>query len=290
MNRTLQRFALIALVVCWWPFNAVAADTGFLVKDIRIEGLQRLPVERVYAALPVAEGDYMDSQTVAETVKRLYGSGDFEDVQIGREGDQLVVVLSERPAIARLDIKGNKSIDEKQLRAGLKDAGLAEGEMFRRSTLEGVTGELQRQYVAQGRYDAHVEAEAVPLPRNRVALNIKIYEGSAARIRDINIVGNEAFSEKELRSVFELKPKGWWPISGRSRYSRERLSGDLEALRSYYLDRGYINFSVVSTQVAVSPNRRSVYITTTGEESQRYPDGEEKLAGYIHIDARLGTH
>ncbi len=288
MNITLQRFALIALAVCLWPLHAFAAESdGFVVKDIRIEGLQRLPVERVYAALPVAQGDYMDSQAVAETVRRLYGSGDFEDVQIGREGDQLVVVLSERPAIARLEIKGNKSIDEKQLKAGLKDAGLAEGEMFRRSTLEGVTGELQRQYVAQGRYDAHVEAEAVPLPRNRVALNIKIYEGSSARIRDINIVGNTQFDEKELRSVFELKPKGWWPISGRSRYSRERLSGDLEALRSFYLDRGYINFSVESTQVAVTPDRNSVYITINVDEGQRYNVGEVKLAGDIPIDETL---
>src|SRR5699024_2820506 len=120
MNITLQRLTLIALAVCLWPLHALAAESdGFLVKDIRIEGLQRLPVERVYAALPVAEGDYIDNQAVAETVRRLYGSGDFEDVQIGREGDQLVVVLSERPAIARLEIKGNKSIDEKQLKAGL---------------------------------------------------------------------------------------------------------------------------------------------------------------------------
>src|SRR5699024_8973501 len=165
--------------------------------------------------------------------------------------------------------KGNKSIDSKQLKAGLKDAGLAEGEMFRRSTLDGITGELQRQYVAQGRYDASVEAEAVPLPRNRVALNIKIFEGSSARIRDINIVGNQTFSDKELRSVFQLKPKGWWPISGRSRYSKERLGGDLESLRSYYLDRGYINFSIESTQVSVTPDRESVYITINVDEGQR---------------------
>lgn len=288
MKITLQRLGIILVAVCIWPLNTLAAESvKFQVKDIRIEGLQRLPVERVYAVLPVSKGDYMDNQTVAEIVRRLYSSGDFEDVQVGREGDQLVVVLSERPAIARLDIKGNKSIDEKQLKAGLKDAGLAEGEMFRRSTLEGVTGELQRQYVAQGRYDAHVETEAIPLPRNRVAIDIKIYEGSSARIRDINIVGNKQFDEKELRSVFELKPKGWWPISGRSRYSRERLSGDLEALRSHYLDRGYINFSVESTQVAVTPDRNSVYITINVDEGQRYNVGEIKFAGDIPIDEAL---
>jgi len=259
----------------------------FRVQDIRIEGLQRLPAERIYSVLPVSKGDVVDERAVAETVRRLYASGDFEDVQVGRDNNSLVLILAERPSIAKLDIKGNKSIDSKQLKAGLKDAGLAEGEMFRRSTLDGITGELQRQYVAQGRYDASVEAEAVPLPRNRVALNIKIFEGSSARIRDINIVGNQTFSDKELRSVFQLKPKGWWPISGRSRYSKERLGGDLESLRSYYLDRGYINFSIESTQVSVTPDRESVYITINVDEGQRYNVGSVRLAGDIPVDEKL---
>lgn len=261
-----------------------AANDSFRVSDVRVEGLQRLPVERVYAALPIQSGDMVGPREVAEAVRRLYGSGDFEDVQIGRDGDQLVVVLSERPSISRLEIKGNKSIDEDNLRKGLRDAGLAEGEVFRRSTLEAITGELQRQYVAQGRYDAQVDTEAVPLPRNRVALNINIYEGSPASIRDINIVGNDVFSDAELRTVFELKPRGWWPFGSRHRYSRERLSGDLERLRSYYLDRGYINFSMESTQVAVTPDRSRVYITINVDEGKRYRIGEVRLAGDLVVE------
>src|SRR5699024_5696813 len=140
--------------------------------------LQRLPAERIYSVLPVSKGDVVDERAVAETVRRLYASGDFEDVQVGRDNNSLVLILDERPSIAKLDIKGNKSIDSKQLKPGFKDACLAEGEMFLRSTLDGITGELQRQYVAQGRYDGTVEAESVPLPRNRLALNIKIFEGS----------------------------------------------------------------------------------------------------------------
>ncbi len=264
--------------------GGASANEPFRVSDIRVEGLQRLPVERVYAALPIQSGDLVSTRDVAEAVRRLYGSGDFEDVQIGRDGDQLVVVVSERPSISSLEIKGNKSIDEDNLRKGLRDAGLAEGEVFRRSTLEAITGELQRQYVAQGRYDAQVDTEAVPLPRNRVALHINIYEGSPASIRDINIVGNTVFSDDELRGAFELRPRGWWPFGSKHRYSRERLSGDLERLRSYYLDRGYINFSMESTQVAVTPDRSQVYITINVDEGKRYRVGEVKLAGDLVVD------
>lgn len=272
--------------VLLWSLGAAlaCAQSDFRVADIRVEGLQRLPVERVYAALPIRSGDVVSQRDVAEAVRRLFEGGDFEDVQIGRDGDQLVVVVSERPAIAKLDINGNKSISEDNLRKGLKDAGLAEGEVYRRSTLSTIAGELQRQYIAQGRYDAQVTTEAVPLPRNRVSLKIKIYEGSSASIRDINIVGNQVFSDDELRKAFELKPRGWWPFGSRHRYSRERLSGDLERLRSYYMDRGYINFSLESTQVSVTPDRQSVYITVNIDEGERYKVGDVKLAGELVVD------
>ncbi|MBA3980153.1 MAG: outer membrane protein assembly factor BamA [Alcanivorax sp.] len=284
-----MRFVLVLLACAWLAgtafFQAAAASERFRVSDIRIEGLQRLPVDRVFSALPIQSGDMVGTSEVAEAVRRLYASGDFEDVQIGRDGDQLVILVSERPSVARLEIKGNRSIDESALRQGLRDAGLAEGEVFRRATLEMISGELQRQYVAQGRYDAQIETEAVPLPRNRVALNINIYEGSPARIRDINIVGNEVFSDRELRSIFELRPRRpWWPFGSRHRYSRERLSGDLERLRSYYLDRGYINFSMESTQVGVTPDRSEVYITINVDEGKRYRVGNVELAGDIPID------
>ena len=256
----------------------------FKVHDIRVEGLQRLPVERVYAELPVQAGDIVTRDTVVRAVQTLFASGNFEDVQLGRDGDDLVVVVAERPSIARIELSGNKSIDEENLRKGLTEAGLAEGEVFQRSTLEAIAGELERQYVSQGRYGASIKTESIPLPRNRVALKIDIYEGKAARIRDINIVGNQLFDDEELLKDFELHSTGFWSfIKGDDKYSREKLSGDLERLRSYYLDRGYINFSIESTQVSVTPDRRSVFITVNIVEGEQYTVNEVKLAGDLVV-------
>lgn len=274
----------LGLIVLLLSTAAVALEP-FRVRDIRVEGLQRLPIERVFLNLNVSSGDLISSEQAAEAVKRLYSAGDFEDVQIGRDGDVLVVVVSERPSIARIELEGNKSIDEEQLRKGLKESGLVEGEVYRRSTLEGIAGELQRQYVSQGRYGAKVDTEAVALPRNRVALKIKIYEGKPARIRDINVVGNTFYSDQELLQAFELKPSHLWSVvKGDDKYAREKLSGDLERLRSWYLDRGYVNFSIESTQVAVTPDRRQVYITANVVEGKRYKVGEVKLAGEMVVD------
>ena len=277
---------IVALVIGFLLATAaIAEDTGFRVEDIRVDGLQRLPVDRVFSALPIRAGDSVGTEQIAQAVRRLYATGDFEDVQLGRDGDVLVVVVSERPSISRIEIDGNRSIDDKALRQGLKDAGLAEGEVFRRATLEMITGELQRQYVSQGRYGATIETEAVPLPRNRVALNIDIFEGKPARIRDINVVGNDVFSNDELLSNMELRGRNLWTaIRGRDKYSRERLSGDLESLRSWYLNRGYIDFSVESTQVAVTPDRREVYITINISEGRQYQVGEVRLAGDLVVD------
>ncbi len=256
----------------------------FAVADIQVVGLQRLPVERVLINLPVHTGDQVDGEQIAAAAKALFATGDFDDVQIAREGDELVVIVTERPAIARIEIEGNKSIEEKNLREGLKDAGLAEGETFRRVTLEILTGELQRQYVGQGRYGATIETEVTPLPRNRVALDIRIHERGAARIRDINIIGNTHFSDAELADQISLQPRSLWSgIRGKDKYSRERLSSDLESLRSWYLDHGYIHFSVESTQVAVTPDKREVYITINISEGDQYRVGEVKLAGTLVI-------
>lgn len=280
--RMLVRTLALLLVMAALPLHAADA---FRVRDIRVEGLQRLPVERVFRNLLVQEGDTVTPTQLADAVKRLYTSGDFEDVQVGRDGDVLVIVVSERPSIARIELEGNKSIDEEQLRKGLKEAGLVEGEVFRRSTLEGITGELQRQYVSQGRYGASIDTEVVPLPRNRVELKIKIYEGKAARIRDINIVGNTVYPDDEILGSFELRPSHFWSfIKGDDKYARERLAGDLEKLRSFYLDRGYINFALESTQVSVTPDRREVFITANVVEGKRYKVGEVKLAGEMVVD------
>lgn len=281
----LLRFRLALTVILLSLATLAQGMEPFRVRDIRVEGLQRLPVERVFGLLTIKEGDEVDQTAAADAVRRLFNSGDFEDVQIGRDGDVLVVVVSERPSISRIELEGNKSIDEEQLRTGLKEAGLSEGEVFRRSTLEAIVGELQRQYVSQGRYGARVETEAIPLPRNRVALKIKIFEGKPARIRDINIVGNTLYPDEELLKAFELKSSHFTSFfKGDDKYARERLSGDLERLSSYYLDRGYINFSIESTQVAVTPDRREVFVTVNVAEGKRYKVGEVKLAGDLVVE------
>lgn len=274
-------------VFCLLAAPLLNADTQlpFKVHDIRVEGLQRLPVERVYASLPIQAGDTVNRDQVVDAVQRLFATGNFEDVQLGRDGDDLVVIVAERPSIARIELSGNKSIDEENLRKGLTEAGLAEGEVFQRSTLQAIAGELERQYVSQGRYGADIKTESVALPRNRVALKIEIYEGKAARIRNINIVGNQLFDDEILLEDFELHSSGFWSfIKGDDKYSREKLGGDLERLRSYYLDRGYINFSIESTQVSVTPDRRSVFITVNVAEGEQYTVNEVNLAGDLVVE------
>lgn len=280
------RLALALLGLCSLILVSATAvaETAFRVSDIRVEGLQRLPVERVFRHLAIQKGDLVDDDRLADAVRSLYGGGDFEDVQLGRENDILVVIVRERPSIAKIDISGNKSIDTEELMKGLKNAGMTVGEVFRRSTLEGITGELERQYVAQGRYGATIESETVPLPRNRIGLKIKIYEGKPARIRDINVVGNEAFTDEELLKDFQLRSSHLTSFfKGDDKYSRERLGGDLENLRSYYLDRGYVNVSVESTQVAVTPDRRAVYIAMNITEGKQYKVKNVKLAGDLVV-------
>lgn len=256
----------------------------FKVHDIRVEGLQRIPVQKVYAALPIQPGDTINQQDVANATRKLFATGDYENVQLGRDGDDLVVVVSERPSIAKIDISGNKSIDTDDLRKGLAKAGLSEGEVYQRSTLQQISGELERQYVAQGRYGADVKTQVVPLPRNRVALKIKIYEGKAARISDINIVGNTVFSDKTLLKQFHLHPSHFWSfIEGDDKYSRQKLGGDLERLRSYYLDHGYIDFSIESTQVSVTPDRERVQITVNVDEGKQFKVNKVDLAGKLIV-------
>ena len=283
LNRHLKGLLAVACL-CLAPWVNAESLVPFKVHDVRVEGLQRLPVERVYAELPIQAGDTVDRDQIVDAVQRLFATGNFEDVQLGRDGDDLVVIVAERPSIARIELSGNKSIDEENLRKGLTEAGLAEGEVFQRSTLQAIAGELERQYVSQGRYGADIKTESVPLPRNRVALKIEIYEGKAARIRDINIVGNDLFDDEELLKDFELNSTGFWSfIKGDDKYSRQKLSGDLERLRSYYLDRGYINFSIESTQVSVTPDRRSAFITVNVAEGEQYTVNEVKLAGDLVV-------
>lgn len=267
-------------------FSAVAAqaDESFVIQDIRLEGLARLSAASVYGVLPLAAGDRADQGRIADALKVLFKTGNFEDVQIGRDGDVLVIRLTERPSIISLDIKGNKSIDKDNLLKGLKSAGLAEGMVFQRSVLDHVKRELERQYIAQGRYGATITVEAKPKPRNRVALNIQIDEGAAAKIRGINFVGNKVFDDEVLKDSFQLKPTHFTSFfKNDDKYSRERLQGDLERLRSWYMDRGYVNFAVNSTQVTLTPDRKDVYIDINLSEGEQFRFGEIRIAGELPV-------
>jgi len=260
------------------------AFDSFVVKDIRLEGLARISAASVYGALTISAGDMVDDARLAEAVRALFKTGNFEDVQVARDGDVLVVQVVERPSIVSIDISGNKSIDKDALLKGLKSSGLSEGEVFQRSMLDHVKQELEHQYISEGRYAAKIDVEMKPKPRNRVAIEIKIQEGSAAAIQGINFVGNTVFDDDTLRNVFQQKVSHWTSFfSNDDKYSREKLGGDLESLRSWYLDRGYVNFVINSTQVTVTPDKKDVYIDVNISEGDKFNVGEVKVVGDIPV-------
>ena len=252
----------------------------FLVSDIRVEGLQRISAGSVFSAMPIAVGDTADTGLIRASARSLFRTGNFDDIQIGRDGNVLVIIVAERPSISEIIIDGNEAIETEALLDGLKGAGLSEGQVFRRSTLEGMQLELQRQYVQQGRYDANIEAEVIPEPRNRVSINIDVDEGTVSKIKHINIVGNSVFEDDVLIDEFELQSTGLLSfITSDDKYSRERLTGDLETLTSFYMDRGYLQFRIDSTQVAVSPSKDAVYITANITEGDVYTVSDVALSG-----------
>ena len=262
----------------------LASEALFQVSDIRIEGLQRVSAGTVFSALPINVGDQVDQASVREASRSIFSTGFFADVAMAQENGVLVIILTERPAITEINLEGNKAIQSEQLLDALTDNGLSEGQIFRQSILEGMAQELQRQYVSQGRYGALVTTNVEELPRNRVAINIDIDEGSVAKIRHINIIGNKSFSEKELRENFELNETGFWSwLTSNDKYSREKLTGDIETLETWYLDRGYLAFEIKNTQVSVSPNKESVYITITLDEGDTYKISEVELSGELKL-------
>ncbi|MES3041266.1 MAG: outer membrane protein assembly factor BamA [Pseudomonadota bacterium] len=276
------RLVLLPLALAVASTSAYA-DT-FVVKDIRLEGLGRLSASSVYALLPFAAGETISDERSADLVRALFASGQFEDVQALREGDALVVRVVERPSISTIELSGNQSINKEDLLKGLKTIGLSEGEVFKRAALDQVRLELQRQYAAQGRYGAVVTATAKPLPRNRVGLSITIKEGDTARIKRISINGNNVFKDPILLKQLQLQSKNLLSfIYGDDKYSREKLTADIEILRSYYLDRGYLRFSVDSTQVSLSPNKDQVYIDINVTEGEPFKVGEVRLAGELPL-------
>ncbi len=259
---------------------AFGASDTFVVQDIRIEGLQRISPGTVFNYLPFKTGDRVGMGQTQDLIRAVYKTGFFKDVRVERDGNVLVIYVSERPTIAKIGISGNKSIKKDALLKALKDTGLAEGKVFNRSVLERVEQELKRQYFGIGKYAMTLKTTITPLESNRVGVALDIKEGKAATIKQINIVGNKAFKDKTLLKQFELDTGNWLSVFTKSnQYSRQKLGADLEKLRSYYLDRGYINFKIDSVQVSLTPDKHDVYITINLSEGEVHTISDIKLAG-----------
>lgn len=279
-----QRALLLAVLLVFVQLPAFAQV--FQVSDIRVEGLQRIAPGTVFNYLPVQIGDTVGEDVTGGIIRSLYRTGFFDDVRVERDGSVLVIWVRERPAIAEIKITGNKDIDTEALTAALADIGLKEGRVFNRSVLDRIEQELERQYFARGKYGVLIQSTVSPLERNRVAVNIEITEGLTARIKQINIIGNDAFSQKELLKQFELGPTRWSSFySKNDQYSKQKLAGDLESLRSFYLDRGYIKFDIKSTQVSISADKKEIYVTVSIEEGEPFRVSDIKLAGDPSVPA-----
>jgi len=282
MRRSLLAVA-VGLAITATGIKPALADE-FTVADIEVEGLQRVSAGSVFSAFPVNIGERMDETRLADAIKDLFRTGLFTDIQASRDEGVLILSVRERPSISSIEIEGNKNIETEMLMDALAGAGLEEGQVFRRATLEKLELEILRSYIAQGRYNARVKATAEELPRNRVAIRLDINEGSVAAIQHINIVGNEDFSDEELIGLFELRTSSWWnSLTNKDKYARERLSGDLESLRSFYLDRGYLDFNVESSQVSISPDKQEVFIAIAVNEGPQYTISDIRLRGELIV-------
>jgi len=261
---------------------AAQAFQPFVVKDIRVEGLQRTEPGTVFSYLPVKVGETMDEEKGRQALRALYATGFFQDVRLEVDRDVLVVVVRERPAIAQIDFTGMKEFEPDNLKKALRELGLAEGRIFDRSLLDGAEQEIKRQYLSRGLYGAEVQTTVTPLERNRVGITVAVSEGEVAKIRGINIVGASAFPEAELLGELQLRTPGWltWYTKA-DRYGREKLAADLETLRAYYQNRGYLDFAIESTQVAISPDRQDIYITVNITEGEKYTVSDVKLSGNL---------
>ncbi|MFB4204618.1 outer membrane protein assembly factor BamA [Arhodomonas sp. KWT2] len=274
MRKSLLALALAAVM------GQAAAMEPFQVDDIRVEGLRRISAGTVFNYLPVQVGDRVTGSQAASAIRSLYDTGFFQDVTLRRDGNVLVVDVAERPAIARIELHGNNEMGDDDLLKALEGAGLAKGKTLDRSLLTQVQRELRQQYFSLGYYDVEVESTVSPLPRNRVSVRLDVKEGEPAAVQEIQFVGNSAFDDDTLRDTFEMGPVPWYRFfSDADRYSRQRLAGDLERLRSYYQDRGFVNFTITSTQVSISPDRRRIHVTVNLDEGEQFRVGEVKLAG-----------
>jgi outer membrane protein insertion porin family len=272
----------LAAATCAWA----QAFKPFVIKDIRVEGLQRTEPGTVFSYLPIKVGETMTEEKAQAALRALFATGFFRDVRLDAENDVLIVYVEERPAIASVDFSGVKEFEPDNLRKVLREMGIAEGRVFDRASVDAAEQELKRQYLSRGRYAAQVQTTITPLERNRVGINFSVTEGDVAKIRGINIVGAHAFPEKELLEQFALRTPGWltW-YTKQDQYSRQKLSADQETLRSFYLNRGYLDFSVDSTQVSITPDRQDIYITINVTEGEKYTVSDVQLAGQLLIPA-----
>ncbi|ENW07701.1 outer membrane protein assembly factor BamA [Acinetobacter beijerinckii] len=259
--------------------QAYAADE-FLARDIRIDGLVRLTPASIYSMLPINSGDRVSDPMIAEAIRTLYASGLFDDIKAFKENDILVFKVIERPIISKLEFKGNKLIPKEALEQGLKKMGIAEGEVFKKSALQIIETELEQQYTQQGRYDADVTVETVARPNNRVELKLNFNEGTAAKVFDINIIGNTVFSDSDIKQAFAVKESGWASIVTRNdRYAREKMAASLEALRALYLNKGYINFNIINSQLNISEDKKNIFIEVSVDEGSQFKFGDTKFLG-----------
>jgi len=279
----LRRFVLACLTLITFSAPAWSFE-AFEVSDIRVEGLQRISPGTVFNFLPVQVGDRFAEYESEQTIRALFKSGYFKNVSLEREGTVLVVLVTERPAIADIKIQGNEDLETEPLLDSLKDIGFAKGRVFDRSLLEKVELELERQYYSRGKYGVKIETTVTPLERNRVDILIDVSEGAIAKIRQINIVGNEVFDDEKLLGTFNQSTPNWLSFYTKDdQYSKQELAADLETLRSYYQDRGYINFNVDSTQVSITPDKKDIYITININEGHQYKVREVRLSGEMVV-------
>ncbi|MCH8307652.1 MAG: outer membrane protein assembly factor BamA [Proteobacteria bacterium] len=274
--------AVIAVACLTLPVAALAVD--FVVRDMRVEGLQRISEGTVFNYLPINVGDTVDDIRIQEAMRALYSQQLFDDIEMRRDGDTLIIAVKERPSIEDFTIEGNKDIKTEDLMESLRGVGLARGRTFDRSVLDEVQQFLKEQYYDRGKYAVVVNTDVMDRPNNTVRVSIEVKEGERAKIRQVNIIGNRSFDEKTIREDFELDTANWlsW-IRQDDRYAKESLGGDLETLRSFYMDRGYADFRIESTQVAISPNKKDIYVTINLHEGEQYKISDTKIVGKMVI-------